>query len=686
MTERWAVLDFETLSRADLKKVGTYRYCEDETTEALCLSWCVNDSAISRWMQGEPLPWELEEVLRDDGIMLVAHNAPFERMIFKHVMARLGWPVPPLERWACTLARCANLVLPLALENALKALGLAEEKDMEGNKMVVGWNREYAKTGVRPTITPEQLLRCGVYCDSDVENQRALQKRVGFLTPAEREVWLMNQRINDRGVCLDMPLVGKMQRIVEVASGPLAEEFAAITGGLKMTQIQKVLAWVRGQGVVIENMKKETLAELLGDDDDDAEPDYESLAEDPDFEEWERPPEMPPAVHRALTIRQLIGSSSIKKLNVMQRCVGHESRARGLLQYHGTGPGRETAKLIQPHNFPRGSIKEVRLNSKGQIEKASPDIGPLVDALMTGDAGYVEMLYGPPVEVVVSSLRHTIVAGQGRRLCAGDFAGIQARTVLGLAGQHDKTALMAAGADIYCDMATSIYRWPVTKLHVAERTIGKNSVLGLGFNMGAPTFQTKYAKEHPLSFCQSVVDTYRKEWAPEVPKVWYAFHEATLDVVRGRGKRWAYGCEIGLLDHWLYIELPSGRRMWYFEPRLVNRRMPWSTPEEPIIREAWVYKATKGGKWITVDAFGGKTTENVVMGIERDLMTVAMHKCEANGFPICLEVHDEIVTMPLIRDADETALQQIMEDVPPWCRDLQIPVSVEVWASDRYRK
>jgi len=325
------------------------------------------------------------------------------------------------------------------------------------------------------------------------------------------------------------------------------------------------------------------------------------------------------------------------------------------------------------------------------MEGHDPD--EAVAAIMTGDPDYVEAVYGVgAVEVVLSSLRHAIVPDPGRVLLAGDYAGIQARTVLAVAGQHDKAALMAAGADIYCDMASSIYKRPIAKKDTTERQTGKNSVLGLGFQMGAPKFQFKYAQDFPLKdveghpeimSCQRIVDTYRKEWAPMVPKLWYDLQEAAVDAVWEKRPKQAYGVEYMLEDGWLTARLPSGRKLWYFNPTPIRKAMPW---DETDVRRAFTYQAMKMGQLRTIDAFGGQLTENVVMGIERDLMTNAMILCERDGFPICLEVHDEIVSEPLIADADEKAFQQIMEDVPSWVRELQIPVKVETWCDTRYKK
>lgn len=662
MSHNWVVLDYETASGCDLKKAGADRYAEDPTTEILCLSYTIMDSPPRTWFPGQPRPADLARALAD-GYIVVAHNAGFEKAIWRCIQTRLfGWPAIPPEQWHDTMAVCAMRAIPLALERAGQVLGLSHQKDMEGNKITLALSRPDRK-GYYPVRTPELIKRVGVYCEGDVLEQRDLHRRMGWLPPAEREVWLQNQRVNERGLQLDLPLIDAMQDVVNRASKPLAQEFAQITGGLGMGQIAKVRAWVAGEGVALPNLSKETLAELLGDDeDDDAEP------SDLDFD-------LPPHVERALRIRQLIGSSSVKKLARMKETVCADGRARGLLQYHGTSPGRNAGRLLQPHNFPRGTNALI-----------TTPVEAKVDALMSRDLEYIEMLLGPAVEAVVGSLRHTIVASKGRAFVSGDYSGIQARVVLALAGQHDKTALMAAGADVYCDMATSIYERPVTKKDTAERQIGKNSVLGLGFQMGAPKFRFKYAKEHPIEFCQKVVDTYRQDWAPGVPKVWAALQRAALDTVHYGTPHEAYGVEYKLEDRWLTARLPGGNKLWYFNPQLVNREMPWSTEDEPDIRLAWTYQSMKSGVWRTIDAFGGQLTENVVMGIERQIMVDAVERCEANGFPQVLDVHDEILTEPLTRDADKAVLTQIMQDVKPWTKALLVPIAVDAWAGERYRK
>jgi DNA polymerase len=658
----WVVIDFETASACDLKKAGAWRYSEDVTTEILCLAYARDGAAVRVWKPGDH-DGVLLEMVGHPEVWFVAHNVQFEKAIWRNIMvAQLGWPDIPNSRWHDTQACCAMKVIPQDLETAIKVLRLPHEKDMEGSAITLSMSK--ANKAGYYLRDPVKLEKVYEYCRQDIRGEIEVHGRLGWLPPKERTVWLLNQRVNERGVRLDLGYIRSCQRIVDLASAPLLREFAGLTQGLKPSQGEKFKGWLCANGTELPNLQKETLATALGTDIDGVEDD-ELFGED----DSNVVHPLSPDVRRALTIRQLIGSASIKKLARMEACVCADGRARGLLQYHGTGPGRSAGRLLQPQNFPRGTV---------QID---PDL--MVEILNTGDPDYVAAILGPPVECVVSGLRHSLIPDPKRVFVSGDYAGIQARVVLSIAGQHDKTALMAAGADIYCDMASQIYKRPITKKDKEERQTGKNSVLGLGFQMGWKKFKLKYGKDQSDEFIQSVVHAYRKEWAPRVPYVWYGLEEAAVKAVWDRTPQEAYGVEYRMEDGWLSARLPSGRKMWYYNPRPIKKAMPY---DPDIIKSAFTYQARKMGQWRTIDAFGGQLTENVVMGIERDIMTHGMLKLEKNGFPIVLEVHDEIVAEPLAADADEKAFAEIMVDVEPWVRHLQIPIATETWQGDRYRK
>jgi DNA polymerase len=651
------ILDFETASAAGLKDVGAWRYAEDVTTEILCLEFLLDGRMIT-WQPGDDIT-ELASIANNPEITFVAHNAGFEKAIWRNIMVPLfGLPDVPNWRWDDTLAACAMRALPLDLDRAVLALRLVNTKDKKESAFTVSLSKPNRKGYY--DRSPESLARAVSYCKQDILTQHGLRNRLGPLPPGERNVWLLDQRINERGILLDMGFIEKAQQVVDLACIPLIEEFKEITGGLKPTQTAKFKDWVHEQGVWIDSLAKEVVAALLGEEieDDIAEVDIEGI-------------ELPPHVFRALKIRSLVGSASVKKLKRMRACVStHDGRVRGTTQYHAASPGRWGGRLFQPHNFPRGTIT------------ASP--ADKVSAIMSGDPDTVEMLLGPAVESVVSSLRHAIIPAPGRVLLSGDFASVEARLVLAASGQHDKTAIMAAGRDVYCDMAQEIYKRPIDKKKdPEERQTGKNSVLGLGFQMGWRKFKMKYGVGLSEDFCKQIVDTYRRTWAPCVPKMWDALGEASLETAKTGAAHEAYGVLYQLEDLWLTARLPSGRKLWYFNPQVIKRAMPW---DEMDIRMAWCYQQMKTGQFKTIDAFGGLMTENVIQALARDLMVDVMFKLEKNGFPIILTVHDEIVCEPLIADADEKAFEQIMTDIPAWAKTMRVPIAVETWKGDRYKK
>lgn len=679
---RVADADFESFSGCNLKEAGAWRYAEDPTTNVLCLTVRVNGGVSRLWVPGDDTSW-LAELAADTNVIWAAHNAMFEKAIWRCIMVpTFGLPDIPDHRWHDTQATCAMRGLPLALERAMLVLRLPTQKDMEGSALIKAVQKPSKKKGSKGYYVdvrdPEVLKRIYEYNASDIANTTDLRGRLGWLPPGERAVWLLDQRINQRGIGVDLDFVDAAQKVVDAGSAPLLREFADLTGGLAPTQRDKFMAWLSRNGVDLPDLKKETLAEILGDNEGDEDVDgFDELAGD-DVRSVHV--SLPAAAHRALTIRSLVGSASIKKLKRMVACTCADGRARGLLQYHGAGPGLWAGRLFQPQNFPRGSIQ-----IKGP-KNAVVDL--IVAAIMTGDPEYVQMALGtPPVEAVVSALRHALIAAPGHRFVAGDYAGIQARVVLALAGQFDKVELMASGADVYCDMAQNIFRRPISKENdPEERQYGKNSVLGLGFQMGARKFHDRYCGDHPLEFAENIVQVYRREWAPKVPKLWYALDDASTKAVWDKRPQEAYGIQYKLEDGWLTARLPSGRKLWYFNPIAVKKTMPWSDPECPDVREGWTSQAMKFGRWVTRHMFGGLETENVVMGIQRDIMVSAALRLEKNGFPLVLNVHDEWVAEPETANADVKAFKQILEDVDPWVREMQIPVSVEVWDGTRYRK
>jgi len=649
------VVDFETRNAGDckLKPSGAWRYAADPATEILTLTYHVAGE-YHLWTPALPCP-PLASLAADPAITFVSH-AGFEQAIWHHLMVgRYGFLPIPVARWHDTQAACAYFALPLDLERALSALNLPVTKDKEGRRLVLSLARPNRKTGEFPEITPEIRERVAAYNRADVEGTIAIETALGRLPKRERRVWGLDQTINQRGIGIDLDFVHAAKKIADQQFGEAIEEFRKLTD-LNPTQVEKVRNWLCENGTELEDLRAETIEETLK-------------------------IELSPEARRVLEIRSRIASTSLKKLDAILACVGSDGRARGLLQYHGATPGRWVGRLVQPQNFPRPSVT---------IE----DPEELVAAIKTGDADALRK-WGEPIEVLVSSLRHAIAAQGDALLGAGDFETIEARVVLSLASQHDKVELLESGADVYRDVAADIFRLDDKAAYLAidkkemtpeqseTRQIGKNTVLGCGFGLGWKGFRDKYCKDDD-SLAQRIINTYRTEWAPKVPQLWYDLERTAIRAMQNPGVIVAAACGVRYRLEtkaelpFLVCQVLNGKKFHYANAQLEMREGDWGK------RPAVTYWAIKDHHWRKVFAWHGHLTENVVQALARELLVDAMFRFEERGFPVVLTVHDEIVVEhPAIT---EDLVKEIMSERPQWAVEIELPVAVEAWSGRRYRK
>jgi hypothetical protein len=252
------------------------------------------------------------------------------------------------------------------------------------------------------------------------------------------------------------------------------------------------------------------------------------------------------------------------------------------------------------------------------------------------------------------------------------------------------------GSGAYLDMAEAIYNIPpgtwtkdkatidwAKKAHVAEYTIGKNTILGCGFQMGASTFRRRYCPDQTIEFAEKVIKTYRTVKAPLVPKLWAGLQEAALKAMQSRGRAEAYGIVYQWQPNALACHLPDGQIMWYRGAQLCLQPMPWDKTD---MRPGWTYQAVKNGRPIKVYAYGGLLTENAVQKIARGFLVEATYRLEAENFPLVLTVYDECMSeIPLAR-SDYKAYEQIMAERTAYARAIKVPIAVEGWAGTRYKK
>jgi DNA polymerase len=584
----------------------------------------------------------------------------FEQVIWRKIMVgRHGFPPIPTERWIDLRASCSFFGLPRALDKALAALGLPIEKDKEGQRLVRSLSRPNRKTGVYPELTPEIVERVAKYNRIDILALEAMRERgLGRLSAAERAVWELDQRINARGIAIDVGFVHAAKQIADQVMGEAVVEFTQLTGGVLPTQVGRIREWLRDNNCALPNLEAETIEETL------------------------ETPNLPDDVRRALDIRQIVAAASLKKLDAMLAVVEPDGRARGLLQYHGAATGRWSGQLIQPQNFPRPTLE------------ADVDPEELAAAVKTGDPNKLSR-WGKPVDVLVSGLRCALTMADGSMLGAGDFSMIEACVLLALAGQHDKCQLIAQGVDIYRDMAATIYRLdrdafmgvPEDQLspeEIEQRRIGKNGVLGCGYQIGAEGFYRRFRRhaEHGKELAVRIVALYRNTWAPKVPMLWRDLEGAARRAMLHPGQSIVANCGVayqlttraGLPC--LISTLPSGKALHYANARL-DGQDKWGRPR-------WTYNAYKQRRWEAYQPYGGQLTENCVSALARELLVHAMFALEAAGYPIVFTVHDEIVVEhPTIT---KEIIERIMSKRPPWAEKFGVPVKVKAWVGKRYRK
>lgn len=631
------VIDFETRSRCDLKRSGAWRYAEDASTEVICLAYTVGNNEPELWVPGMPEPAWLR-----GGALLVAHNAMFEQAIWEKIMVpRYGWPPKPPECWRDTQASCGYKAAPLKLEKAADVLGLRHQKDMAGNRLLNQITKPDKKGAFNEDF--EKYERVYEYCAQDVRAERELWHRLGPLPTDEQQLWELDQQINRRGVRLDVPAIHAAKAVVAQVEGKLLAEFSTLCPGLRPSQRDKFIEWLGAEGLHMPNMQAETVEAVL------------------------REEGLPEKARRALEIGSILSLASIKKLDAMLACVCADGRARGLLQYHSATTGRWAGRLFQPQNPPRGAYH------------ADPE--SIIGAIMQRDAELLDMIYGDAMQAVSDALRPLMIAGEGRELACVDFSAIEAVVLACLAGETWKVDAFRRKVDIYCETASGMFGRKVTKETDPEgRQVGKVCELAFGFQGGVGAWRNFESSDRP----DEEIDGYKTAWREKHPAIvafWRGVEDASVGCVMTGKPRSYRGIEFALRDGYMTCRLPSGRLLWYNEPKIVWKPVPWDDDEE---RPALQYKAWRYGAWRTIDSYGGILTENIVQATARDILVHAMWACERENYPMILTVHDENLTEPRSGHADMDALIEIVTDPPEWAKDW--PINAAGWIGQRYRK
>ena len=686
-----AHLDIETRSTCDLKTAGLYRYFEDPETEVLVVRWRIGDGPVEEFNpKAKPLPGNPLRLFLEAGGVVTGHNIAFDREGWNRRIAGYVWPEITVEQTDCTMARCAALSLPQSLEQAGKALGLKIQKDVEGHRLMMKMCRPKTHDPVTWHETPEQLARLSEYCAQDVLAECAIDAAVPQLSPSEKRLWVLDQKINARGVQLDMPMVDKALAVAERAALAASERIYDLTAGAvqRTTETAKIVKWLNARGIPAESIAKGEQDELLVRAD---------LFDDP-------------LARQVIELRRASAKSSVAKYRAMQRSVCKDGRVRGTLNFHGASTGRWAGRLIQPQNLPR-------------IGDAGADVEALRDILSHTDADEAfaacQLNFENPLDILSKALRSMLIAKPGHELVGGDYSNIEGRVNAWLAGEDWKVQAFAdfdagVGADLYVLAYAKAFGVEPESVDKFLRQQGKVMELALGYQGGVRAFQ-KMAAGYGMVVSDERADELKVAWReahPAIVKSWYALQDAAINAVRNPGMK--VPCLDGKIiymvkNNILWCRLPNGRPLAYVAPHIEQGKCKacggtgdlfdkeadaFADPREDC-PECWgrgevkarvcfcgQNSATK--KWQKNSLYGGLQCENVVQAIARDILAEGMFRLEDAGYPLVLTVHDENICEVPEGFGSPEELAELMSIVPTWAEGL--PVAVSAWKDARYVK
>lgn len=705
-----AVIDFETRSPVDIKACGAYVYSAHPDTEVMMLAVRICGSNARVWVAPayrdlaptEISDSELQDII-DSCEEVAAHNAPFERAIWKFKMEPLGFKPLPLTKVRCTMSQALMCNLPRKLEQAVKVWRAdAPQKDGDGHKLMMKMSKprkfrkaelykfqdpyrakasqEYvysvlAKGGL-PTIDSyhsyiayhcdEAMFRRYVeYCRQDVVAEEVLFTELPPIPERELKVWQLDQTINDRGVGIDRPHAVKIMEMVNKVEDVLTEEAAEITYGAvtTMKSSKAIIEWLQSRGVDTDSASKQAVSDLLERDN------------------------LPSDVRRFLEIRQTIAMSSTAKYQTMLCTSSYDGRAHGTMIYHGASTGRFSGALIQPQNLTRPSTNNMNLPS-GNPPLDNYDISEMdIELAASGDIDLIQQYWKDPKVLASDCIRAMIHAKKGHDFICADYSGIEARALAYLAGEEYVLQGFREGLDPYKVAATTIYRVGYENVSKEQRKVGKVATLSCGYGGGYGAFLRFGADRLGIDEEEgkNIITAWR-EGHPMTVKLWNKLVEASVMSMTNKGRVYSYrGVSFRYYKRFLLMKLPSDRFLFYFDPKLEDVEMSWSTAERPAFKKlVTAMTLTPEKQFVRRPLNHLILSENLTQAFCRDLMVNAMFNLEDAGYPVVFHVHDEIISEVPKGFGSVNEFESIMCVLPPWANDL--PVKAEGWRGEFYRK
>lgn len=623
-------IDIETYSDVDLSKSGVYPYAESDNFEILFFGYSVDGHPpqVIDLANGEQLPDDIIAALTDPNVIKTAYNAMFERIcISKHLGLPKGTYLDPTQ-WHCTMVWAATLGLPMSLAGVGAVLGLDKQKMSEGKDLIKFFcipdkdgNRHH------PKVHPGKWELFKSYNCRDVEVEIAIQQRLAKY-PVPNFVWNeyhLDQQINDRGIGVDMELVRHAITINEDIKNEITAEIQALTMLDNPNSVQQMKEWLAENGMETESLGKQAVKELLE--------------------------TAPPELAKVLSLRQQLAKSSVKKYDAMLSSHCIDDRIRGMFQFYGANrSGRFSGRLVQLQNLYRNSM---------------PHLDTARDLIKADDIKTLDLLFGDIPDVLSQLIRTALVPkAPYKRFIVADFTSIEGVVLSWLAGEQWRLDVFKNGGDIYCISASKIFGVPVVKhgINGHLRQKGKIAELACGYGGSVGAMKAMGAQEMGLSDdeIQQIVTDWR-DASPNIVKLWWDVDRAVKKCIKEKTEANVKGLHIFCESGFLFIELPSGRRLAYVKPKIGENKFGGESVTYMGVGEQ--------KKWERIESYGPKFVENIIQGIARDILLHAM--MNLRDYRIVAHVHDEVI----IEATDDITVDEIVQKMcitPRWARGLTL--------------
>ncbi len=648
--------DFETRSKCDLSSRGVYNYAQDGTTDVLCMSYAFDEGEVVTWQPDQPFP----ESVRDHTGLIYAHNAAFERLIFWYVL-QCNFQ---LEQFYCTAAQARANCLPGSLEDVGRAISSVMRKDHRGSQLIrlLSVPRADGTFNNDPALMAEMIR----YCEQDVRAMRAISKAMRPLSDEELADYHTNERINDRGVLLDLPLAQAAIRYASVELEEIETLVAELTeGAIKSVRSPKMREWV------IDRVGPQALKmmETYKDGEQKYSIDKSVRANLLAFAE-ENPDEIPTTVADVIQCADDLWASSVAKFSRLASLADEDDqRVRGAFVFAGgSATGRASSYGAQLHNMSR---------------KCAEDPEAIRHAMVRGHS--ITPRFGKRVtDVLRGMLRPALIPAPGKVFVGYDWSAIEARMTPWASADPQAEEVLQVfreGRDIYKREAAGIYRINEEIVSKEQRQIGKVAILSLGFGGSVGAFSAmgrNYGVFMPESDSRRIVDAWRRSNAWAV-RYWEKLESAYTRALRNPNREFSAGRVTYLYDgvH-LWYALPSGRILCYPFAKFEGDEITY-------VKAAWK-PAADAKEWPRARLWRGLATENITQAAAHDLLRETLRALDREGLAVVAHVHDEAVVECDAADAERVSarMHEIMTTAPVWAKGL--PLAAEGSIMLRYGK